>query len=172
MSKTARHRTYVDSRCRDWIASTNGNRFVVDLRRPLTNVTKIDIIQATVPVYASVFWEEEVKNAAIRVTGMYRRDVQQALPTQLPSDVVAMLPLSTAFPSAFSYTFYMNDRDSGLWHTTPDAKMAIPRVDRLDISLLVPAGGATLYPLPDAGYAVDQNWTLVLELTHSGLCPI
>lgn len=158
-----KRRIYFDSRCREWPTHVNGNTFSIDLRKPLVDIRGANLIQATIPVYSAAAWQEEDKTAAIRITGMYRRDVQQVLPMQMPSDVVATIPLATVFPGGFVYTFYQSSDDSGLW-TSEDSKMSVSRVDRLEISLLAINGTSVVpYPLVDSGFAVSQNWSAVVE---------
>lgn len=156
---------YVDSRCRAWPVHPNGNSFQIDLVRPIKNIKRVEILQATIPVYRAATWQEENKSAAIRIVGAYRRDVEQVLPLQFASDTPAVIPLATANASAFVYTFYQESQDAGLWKS--DADTSIPRVDRFDISLVTvdpTTRVVTPYPLPDDGFAVYQNWSCVIEV--------
>jgi len=155
----------VDSRCRTWPIYPNGNNFCVDLMQTVRNIKRIEILQATIPVYTAATWQEEYKHVAIQIRGAYRRDVQQALPNQYASDTPALIPLATAGASAFVYTFYQQSSDAGLWKGDRDVNL--PRMDRLEFTLLSmnPLTGAVLrYPLADNGFAVSQNWTVVVQI--------
>lgn len=162
-------RIYFDSRCRN---QANASAISLDLRKPLFNVTNVNVLQATVPVYSVANWQQESKHVAIRINGFYRRDIEESLPVQMPSDVVAILPLATATPGAFAYTFYMESIEAGLWRSANKQETRIPRVDRLDVSLLefdptaVPTS-LIAYPLADMDFTVAQNWTAVIEISHA-----
>lgn len=160
------HKIHVDSRCRDPGAYANGNSFRVDLARPLFNVKKINVVKCAIPVYPSADWQAQHKSASIVLNG-FRSDIAQALPNQCYSGTAAIVPLVDSNDTSVAWTFYDAKDDADLWRCPTQVDLNVPRLDSLHMKLITynPLTGIVVgYPFPDDGYAMNDNWTLTLEI--------